>query len=138
MYSWIEGLFGSVEAVEAQRIIRTTNLITYEGTLFNELRAARPMETELPEDLHAIVTSGIGDPFCRPLEDTAATACPGELGRLSVHHPHRGSWSPGEQDSRLRRHGALCQQRGLQRSIPGHRSAFYVSSRRCLLLTVHC
>src|SRR5690242_7410512 len=42
MHSWIEGLFGSVAAVEAQRIIRTTNLRTFEGTLFNELRASRP------------------------------------------------------------------------------------------------
>src|SRR5687768_4451680 len=82
MHPWIEGLFGSVAAVEAQRIIRTTNLLTYEGTLFNELRASRPMETELPEDLSAIVTSGTGDPFCRPLVGTPADV----FGRVQGSH----------------------------------------------------
>jgi hypothetical protein len=82
MHSWIEGLFGSVAAVEAQRIIRTTNLRTYEGTLFNELRASRPVETELPGDLSAIVTSGAGDPFCRPLEGTPSDI----FGRVQGSH----------------------------------------------------
>lgn len=82
MHAWIEGLFGSVAAVENQRIVRTTNVLTYEGTLFNELRAARPVETELPEDLGAIVTSGTGDPFCRPLEGTPSDA----FGRVRGEH----------------------------------------------------
>jgi hypothetical protein len=82
MHPWIEGLFGSVAAVQAQRIIRTTNLQTYEGTLFNELRASRPMETEIPEELSAIVTSGTGDPFCRPLEGTPADV----FGRIEGTH----------------------------------------------------
>ncbi|MFN0071076.1 MAG: hypothetical protein ACKVVP_06255 [Chloroflexota bacterium] len=84
MHAWIEGLFGSVAAVEAQRVIRTTNLVTYEGTLFNELRSARPMETELPDDLGAIVTSGSGDPFCRPLEGTPADTFGRVKGRYSI------------------------------------------------------
>jgi hypothetical protein len=82
MHAWIEGLFGSVGAVEAQRIIRTTNLHTFEGTLFNELRASRPIETELPEDLSDIVTSGTGDPFCRPLEGTPSDV----FGRIQGSH----------------------------------------------------
>jgi hypothetical protein len=82
MHGWIEGLFGSVGAVEAQRIIRTTNLYTYEGTLFNELRASRPVETELPGDLSSIVTSGTGDPFCRPLEGTPSDV----FGRVEGSH----------------------------------------------------
>jgi hypothetical protein len=82
MHPWIEGLFGSVSAVEAQRIVRTTNLVTYEGTLFNELRASRPIETEIPEELSTIVTSGTGDPFCRPLEGTPSDA----FGRVQGEH----------------------------------------------------
>jgi hypothetical protein len=82
MHSWIEGLFGSVTAVESQRIIRTTNLHTYEGTLFTELRASRPVETELPEDLSDVVGSGTGDPFCRPLEGTPSDV----FGRVQGAH----------------------------------------------------
>lgn len=82
MHAWIRGLFGTVEAVEEQLIVKTTNCVTHEGTLFNALRSSRPMETELPEDLDAIVTSGVGDPFCRPLEGTPADV----FGRVSGQH----------------------------------------------------
>jgi hypothetical protein len=70
MQPWIEKLFGSVEAVETQAILKTTNLVTMEGTLFNALRASRPFESRQSEDLDAIVNSGTGDPFCVPLEGT--------------------------------------------------------------------
>ena len=70
MHKWIEGFFGSVQAVERQKIVKTTNLVTFEGTLFNALRSNRPMESELPEQLDEIVTGGSGDPFCRPEEGT--------------------------------------------------------------------
>jgi hypothetical protein len=70
MHKWIESFFGSVEAVERQKIVKTTNRVTFEGTLFNALRSSRPMESELPEELHAIVTGGEGDPFCKPREGT--------------------------------------------------------------------
>ncbi|MCC7104848.1 MAG: hypothetical protein IT307_06870 [Chloroflexi bacterium] len=78
MHAWIRSLFGSVEAVQAQRIVKTTNRVTYEGTLFNALRASRPIETELPAELESIVTAGMGDPFCIPLEGTPAD----EFGRI--------------------------------------------------------
>ncbi len=45
MYPWIEKQFGSVEEVSSQKIIKVTNLITYEGALFNKLRSSRPIET---------------------------------------------------------------------------------------------
>jgi hypothetical protein len=63
-------LVGSVEAVEQQKIVKTTNLVTFEGTLFNALRSSRPMPTGSPNDLEEIVTSNEGDPFCRPEEGT--------------------------------------------------------------------
>ena len=51
MHPWIKGYFGSVEAVLRQRIVKVTNLITMEGSLFNELRARRPMEARESTDL---------------------------------------------------------------------------------------
>ncbi|HID62917.1 MAG TPA: hypothetical protein EYP49_09300, partial [Anaerolineae bacterium] len=50
MRQWIEGYFGSVEAVKSQRIVKITNLVTMEGSLFNELRASRPMEVKQDSD----------------------------------------------------------------------------------------
>lgn len=70
MHKWIESFFGSVAAVEQQKIVKTTNLVTFEGTLFNALRSSRPMEQGPPEDLGALLGSGTGDPFCRPQEGT--------------------------------------------------------------------
>jgi len=70
MHSWIEKLFGSVAAVERQTIIKTTNLVTFEGTLFNALRASRPFESNHSSDIDTILHEGVGDPFCSPLEGT--------------------------------------------------------------------
>jgi len=70
MYGWIEDHFGSVEAVLRQRIVKVTNLVTWEGTLFNELRAERPMEAGENDDLKRLIMENHGDPLCRPLEGT--------------------------------------------------------------------
>ncbi|MBM4431641.1 MAG: hypothetical protein FJ026_15050 [Chloroflexi bacterium] len=70
MHEWIKKYFGSVEAVQRQRIVKVTNLITLEGALFNELRASRPMEARAGSDLLQTILSNVGDPFCQPLEGT--------------------------------------------------------------------
>ena len=70
MHGWITKLFGSVAAVERQTIVKTTNLVTLEGTLFNALRASRPFESGHSEEVDQVVASGVGDPFCHPLEGT--------------------------------------------------------------------
>jgi hypothetical protein len=70
MHAWIQKYFGTVEAVQQQRIVKVTNLITLEGALFNELRASRPMESRDSGDLQQTIMSNVGDPFCRPLEGT--------------------------------------------------------------------
>jgi len=70
MHKWIEEHFGSVEAVLEQRIVRVTNLVTMEGSSFNELRSQRPMVTEPPEALEKLITEDLDGPFCRPLEGT--------------------------------------------------------------------
>lgn len=82
MRQWIEGYFGSVEAVKSQRIVKITNLVTMEGSLFNELRASRPMETKAGSDLEETIMSNLGDPFCKPLEGTPADS----FGRVRGKH----------------------------------------------------
>ncbi len=70
MHDWIRNQFGSVKAVQAQRVVKVTNLITLEGALFNELRASRPMEAvSTPGPLRDSINE-LGDSFCRPLEAT--------------------------------------------------------------------
>src|ERR1041384_500056 len=66
MHDWIAKLFGSVAAVERQTIIKTTNLVTLEGTLFNALRASRPFESTMSSDVDTMLNEGVGDPFCTP------------------------------------------------------------------------
>jgi hypothetical protein len=75
MHPWIEGHFGSVEAVRQQRIVKVTNLVTLEGALFNELRARRPFEAPTDtDDLEETIRSSAGGPFCQPQEGTPADA----------------------------------------------------------------
>jgi hypothetical protein len=65
-----------------QRIIRVTNRISHESTLFNELRARRPFEARLTEtSLHEIEESR-DDPFCHPEEHTP----PDVFGRVEGRH----------------------------------------------------
>lgn len=82
MKSWIEKSFGSVDAVTEQRIVKTTNRVTLEGTLFNELRASRPLDTGVDLDLKREIAATEGDPFCRPEEGTPADV----FGRVRGEH----------------------------------------------------
>ena len=45
MAPWVEEHFSSLEAVESQQVVRVVNRVTGEGTLFNPLRAQRPVQT---------------------------------------------------------------------------------------------
>lgn len=72
MHDWIRKFFGSVDAVREQRIVRVTNQVTFEGALFNELRALRPMEVKGGDEVRATIASSANDPFCRPLAGTPA------------------------------------------------------------------
>lgn len=82
MFGWITKQFGSVEAVRRQRIVKVTNRITLEATLYNELRARRPMEAPAAQDLEATIEGSRGDPFCKPLEGTPADV----FGRIQGPH----------------------------------------------------
>jgi hypothetical protein len=44
MREWVEKNFGSVEEASQQRVVRVTNLWTWEGALFNPLRGKRPQQ----------------------------------------------------------------------------------------------
>jgi hypothetical protein len=82
MRPWIEKSFGSVDRVSAQRIVKVTNRITLEGTLFNELRAARPLDTGVSLDLDREIAATEGDPFCHPHDGTPADV----FGRVEGDH----------------------------------------------------
>lgn len=82
MHGWIESSFGSVEAVQEQRIVRVTNLVTLHGTLFNELRSSRPSDTGTDLDLEGEIAQTEGDPFCHPEDGTPADI----FGRIRGRH----------------------------------------------------
>jgi hypothetical protein len=82
MRAWIETSFGSVNAVMEQRIVRVTNRVTLQGTLFNGLRASRPLDTGVSVDLEREIEATTGDPFCRPEEGTPADV----FGRVRGEH----------------------------------------------------
>lgn len=73
MRDWVEDTFGSVGSVQEQKIVRVTDRITLEGTLFNELRASRPFDVgeDTPDLLRReIEDAREEDPFCAPEEKT--------------------------------------------------------------------
>ena len=81
MVPWVNAQFGSVERVEAQRIVSLQNRFTGEHSLFNQLRTDRPIEArspvhlaELEEKEHCL--------FCQPETRTPADA----FGRITGNH----------------------------------------------------
>jgi hypothetical protein len=72
MHAWIAKTFGSLDAVQAQRIVRVTNQVTFEGALFNELRAMRPMEVKGGDEVRSTIAAAANDPFDHPLTGTPA------------------------------------------------------------------
>ncbi|HEU4847724.1 MAG TPA: hypothetical protein VFT03_05955 [Rubrobacteraceae bacterium] len=84
MRAWIERSFGSLEVVTEQRVIKVTNRATLEGSLFNGLRASRPLDTSVSVDLEREIEATVGDPFCRPEECTPADVFGRVRGEYSV------------------------------------------------------
>src|ERR687893_167253 len=82
MQAWIEKSFASVDNVTAQRIVKVTNRVTLEGTLFNGLRASRPLDTGVSLDLDREIAATEGDPFCHPKGGTPADV----FGRVEGEH----------------------------------------------------
>ncbi len=82
MHGWIESSFGSVDAVREQEIVKVTNQITLEGSIFNSLRSSRPSDTGTDLDLEEEISETEGDPFCNPDEETPADT----FGRIRGRH----------------------------------------------------
>ncbi len=84
MVPWLRTQFGSVDAVQRQRIVRVTNRVTLEGALFNTLRAQQPIDAPLADtEIETLIENSIGGPFCHPLAGTPADS----FGRI------RGRWA---------------------------------------------
>src|SRR3989454_5126918 len=82
MREWITKQFGSVDAVIAQTVVRVTNLVTFEGALFNDLRARRPAEVKGGADTRETIEKARGDPFCHPETGTPQD----DFGRIRGEH----------------------------------------------------
>ncbi len=89
MAPWIERTFGSLQAVRRQRVVRIHNRWTFEGAIFNPLRAHRPgsgtTTAASPEGAAALrerIDAAHDDDFCHPLTRTPADT----FGR--IHGPH--------------------------------------------------
>ncbi|NLW46472.1 MAG: hypothetical protein GXY86_03930 [Firmicutes bacterium] len=82
MHGWIKKNFGSLEKVESQKIVKVTNLQTMEGSLFNEIRASRPMECKVNDEVRQIIENSEGDPFCKAETGTPADT----FGRVKGSH----------------------------------------------------
>ena len=71
MEPWVRQQFGSVEAVTKQRIVRVTNKVTCEGTLFNRLRSLRPVEAKSKKSIEAqLQDAKATDSFRHPYQTT--------------------------------------------------------------------
>jgi hypothetical protein len=58
--------YGKRDQVESQKIVKVTNLVTYEGALFNELRSRRPFQTEEKLEIEKIIADTKNCFFCGP------------------------------------------------------------------------
>lgn len=82
MRTWIEKQFGSVQATQSQKVIKVTNMITWEGTLFNGLRASRPIEARGESELLERLLREANDPLEEPLKNTPEDV----FGRVEGRH----------------------------------------------------
>jgi len=70
---WLAETFGSVEAVRQQTILKVTNPVTLDATIFAPLRARRPVDgIHGGRDLASEIAATEGDPFCHPETGTPA------------------------------------------------------------------
>lgn len=76
MLPWIERHFGMPDGVRKQTIIKVTNRLTLEATIFNPLRGLRPMDKGDDARLDALIAESAGarDTFGDPLNGTPADA----------------------------------------------------------------
>lgn len=85
MLPWIERQFGSVDRVAEQKIIKVTNLITFEGAIFNPLRGLRPRQYEdRIRVMSKLIDDAKDDPLDKPLTSTPEDVFGRVKGKYSV------------------------------------------------------
>lgn len=67
MQDWVHEKYGEIER---QQIVRVINIRTNESTLYNSVRARRPVITVREDEALALPGSGNGGPFAVPLTET--------------------------------------------------------------------
>ena len=73
MEPWLVSAFGSVDAIRDQAMLKVTNRVTLEATLFAPLRSRRPLDgPDADRDLSSEIAATEGDPFCHPETGTPA------------------------------------------------------------------
>ena len=73
MNDWVEKKFGSVEAVTVQDFLKITNVITNEGSIFNDLRTRRPISVDMGlDDILTEIEMAKTESFSQPLTGTPA------------------------------------------------------------------
>lgn len=83
MIPWIQSTFGDVEQVKEQTFVKITNIVTYEGAVFNELRTMRPIVEDVNfTEVHEQIESIQGGPFSNPETGTPADV----FGRVKGQH----------------------------------------------------
>ena len=71
MHPWLQKQFGSIEAITCQDVVKITNLVTWEGSLFNRLRASRPIDVKARLGVEALVIDEQpDDPLNEPRKHT--------------------------------------------------------------------
>lgn len=83
MKPWVISQFGSLEVVENQTIVKASNLITYEGSVFNDLRSKRPDAKISLGEIVSLKECG-SEMFCDPLENTPEDVFGRIKGKFSV------------------------------------------------------
>jgi len=86
MVPWIESQFGSLDAVTDQTIVKVTNRITYEGSIFNTLRGvlAANERRRFLTSTEPVDTIPHKDAFDKPLERTTADVFGRVEGKYSI------------------------------------------------------
>ncbi len=71
METWVQQQFGSVANVTRQKIVRVTNMVTGEETLFNKLRASRPIDVDRKRSIDVqLADASADDLFGNPQDST--------------------------------------------------------------------
>ncbi len=84
MVPWAEKQFGSAAKLERQPILKVTDNVVFEGALFNQLRAERPMHNDAPVSREELLQRAASEPFADPEKNTPEDAFGRVYGKSEV------------------------------------------------------